>query len=167
MKYVATVEGRKYEVELTDDGVLVDGVPHDVDLQAIDGGFHYSLLVGSRSQEVFVEQCQDVCMVALRGRRYRVEIEDEWERRAGAAAMSTGHRPGAAEGRAEVPSPMPGMVVAVLVKEGQAVVTGEGLVIVEAMKMENEIRAPVNGVVQSVEVVPGQSVASVGGLGAL
>ncbi|HSJ59006.1 MAG TPA: acetyl-CoA carboxylase biotin carboxyl carrier protein subunit [Anaerolineae bacterium] len=155
MKYVATVEGREYEIELTDAGVLVDGVLHDVDLQAIDGGFHYSLLVGPCSHELFVERCEDVCLVGLRGRRYHVKVEDERERRSGVRSPAVRD----AAGRAEVVSPMPGMVVAVLVEEGQQVITGQGLVIVEAMKMENEIRTPVNGVVESVAVAAGQGVA--------
>jgi biotin carboxyl carrier protein len=51
---------------------------------------------------------------------------------------------------------MPGLVVAVLVEEGQAVQSGEGVVILESMKMENEIRAPRTGIVTEVAVVPGQ-----------
>jgi biotin carboxyl carrier protein len=53
---------------------------------------------------------------------------------------------------------MPGIVVDVLVEEGQAVQTGDRLAILEAMKMENEIQAPCTGVVESVHVVPGQTV---------
>jgi biotin carboxyl carrier protein len=153
MKYVATVDGEEYRVGLGEDGVTLDGAPVEVDLQSIDGGFHYSLLVGAASHEVFVERCEDVCFVTLGGQRYRVQIEDERARR-------LGERPAAIEeaGEAEVISPMPGMVVAVLVEAGQEVRTGEGLLILEAMKMENEIRAPRTGVVETVHVTPGQRV---------
>jgi biotin carboxyl carrier protein len=153
VNYIATVDGQEYRVGLGDGGVTLHGAPVEVDLQSIDGGFHYSLLVGAASHEVFVERCQDVCFVTLGGQRYRVRVEDEHARR-------VGERQAAVEeaGEAEVSSPMPGMVVAVLVVAGQEVRTGEGLLILEAMKMENEIRAPRTGVVEAVLVTPGQRV---------
>ncbi|MGD9047579.1 MAG: hypothetical protein PVF77_05965, partial [Anaerolineae bacterium] len=66
--YVATVEDQEYRIALEESGaVTVDGVSQDVDLQTIDGGFHYSLLAGAISLEVFVERCQDVCWVTIEG----------------------------------------------------------------------------------------------------
>jgi biotin carboxyl carrier protein len=154
MKYVARVDGQEYRIGLDAEGVVtLDGEPVEVDLQSIDGGFHYSLLVGARSHEVFVERCEDVCFVTIGGLRYQIEVDDERVRPAGR------QRPAREEtGEAEVASPMPGVVVAVLVKEGQTVQTGEGLLILEAMKMENEIRAPRAGTVVSVAVSAGQRV---------
>jgi pyruvate carboxylase subunit B len=153
MNYVAMVDGQEYRVALGEDGVTLDGAPVEVDLQSIDGGFHYSLLMGAASHEVFVERCEDVCTVTLGGQRYRVRVEDERARRTGA------RRPmGEETGETEVVSPMPGVVVAVLVEAGQEVRTGEGLLILEAMKMENEIRAPRTGVIEAVQVTPGQRV---------
>jgi pyruvate carboxylase subunit B len=153
-EYLATVEGQEYRVQVEAEGaVTVDGAPYEVDLQSIDGGFHYSLLAGATSLEVFVEHCEDVCFVSIEGNRYQVRVEDERQRRVGRrreAALEAGD--------AEVTSPMPGMVVAVLVEEGQPVRTGEGLLILEAMKMENEIRAPRNGLVERLKVTPGQRV---------
>jgi biotin carboxyl carrier protein len=80
-------------------------------------------------------------------------VEDERLRRAGARRQLV-----AEEGEAEVTSPMPGLVVAVLAEVGQAVQAGQGLLILEAMKMENEIRSPRTGVVEWVGVTPGQRV---------
>jgi biotin carboxyl carrier protein len=155
MKFLTTVDGQEYHVDLEGPGqITVDGTPIDADLQSIDGGFHYSLLVGAASYEVFVEHCDDVCLVSVEGHRYRVQVEDEHLRPRGAGQRPAGQEVGAAE----VTSPMSGTVVAVLVQEGQAVRTGEGLLILEAMKMENEIRAPLNGIVAEVQVVPGQRV---------
>jgi pyruvate carboxylase subunit B len=152
--YIAAVEEQEFRIGLEESGaVTVDGVPLDVDLQAIDGGFHYSLLAGATSLEVFVERCEDICFVSIEGHRYQVKVEDERQRRVGRTQAA-----GLEAGEAEVTSPMPGMVVAVLVEEGQLVRTGEGLLILEAMKMENEIRAPRNGVIELVSVVPGQRV---------
>ena len=153
-EYLATVEGQEYRVQVEAEGaVTVDGAPYEVDLQSIDGGFHYSLLAGAISLEVFVERCEDVCFVSIEGQRYQVKVEDERQQRAGSRREAA-----LAVGDAEVTSPMPGMVVAVLVEEGQQVRTGEGLLILEAMKMENEIRAPRNGLVQHLKVTPGQRV---------
>jgi biotin carboxyl carrier protein len=154
VNYVAAVDGQAYEVTVDPEGeVELDGVPVEVDLQSIDGGFHYSLLLGAVSHEVFVEHCEDFCIVTLDGQRYRVEPADE-------RARQTSARGAVAEevGEAEVLSPMPGVVVAVLVEAGQEIRAGEGLLILEAMKMENEIRAPRTGVVESVRVMAGQQV---------
>ena len=155
MKYIAAVEGREYDIGLVEAGVVsVGDARHNVDLQSIDGGFHYSLLLGAISYEVFVEQCDDVCFVTIEGHRYRVEVEDERHRRSGAPVGPATEEPG----EWVVTSPMPGVVVAVLVQEGDSVMPGQGLAILEAMKMENEIRAPRSGIVEMVGVSAGQKV---------
>jgi pyruvate carboxylase subunit B len=155
VNYIATIEGQEFDIGLVEPGVVtIDGAPHTVDLQSIDGGFHYSLLAGAVSYEVFVERCEDVCFVTIEGHRYQVHVEDERVRRLGDRAHAVLEEPA----QEEILSPMPGLVVAVLVEEGQVVQTGEGMLILEAMKMENEIRAPRNGVVERVNVFPGQRV---------
>jgi biotin carboxyl carrier protein len=62
------------------------------------------------------------------------------------------------QGRQLVSVPMPGKVVALLVSEGDAIEKGQGLVIVEAMKMENEVRSPITGSVKEIKVKPGDTV---------
>ena len=167
MRYVASTRGHEYRIELEPGDVaqvegshrvVVDGVAHDIDLESVDGGFHYSLLVGPESYEVFVEHCGDACFVNVEGRRYRVRVQAQRER-PGHPVPAADAPPAEPAAEVDVLSPMPGVVVAVLVKAGQEVRTGEGLVIVEAMKMENEIRAPRTGVVEVVHVAPGQRVA--------
>ncbi|MCL7452130.1 MAG: biotin/lipoyl-binding protein [Anaerolineae bacterium] len=154
MRYVACVDGTEYRIRLAEDGgVTLDGVPIKVDLESIDGGFHYSLIVGAESHEVFVERCERVCTVTIGGQRYQVEVQDERVRAVGEPRTTL-----QAAGEEVVSSPMPGLVVAVLVEEGQRVQSGEGLLILEAMKMENEIRALSTGVVRAVEVIAGQRV---------
>jgi biotin carboxyl carrier protein len=154
VNYVAKVDGQTYEITVDPEGaVKLDGVPVEADLQSIDGGFHYSLLLGVASHEVFVEHCDDFCIVTLDGQRYRVEPADERARR-----MSARQAEVEEAGAGEVSSPMPGVVVAVLVEAGQEIRAGEGLLILEAMKMENEIRARRSGTVEAVEVTAGQRV---------
>ncbi|HZV60180.1 MAG TPA: biotin/lipoyl-containing protein, partial [Candidatus Eremiobacteraceae bacterium] len=64
------------------------------------------------------------------------------------------------DGRQQITAPMPGKIVRVLVKEGEQVEVGQGLLVVEAMKMQNEIRSPKNGKVERVHVKEGQTVNS-------
>jgi len=155
MKYVATVEGQEYTVEIEHPHeVLVNGTPYAVDLESIDGTSFFSLLIGTRSYEVFVDRQKDVYYILIEGDRYEVLVEDERLRQLRALGGAK-HEP---VGEATVTAPMPGLVVAVLVEEGQPVKMGDGVVILEAMKMENEIRAPRDGVVKSVRVSPGQTV---------
>jgi biotin carboxyl carrier protein len=155
VKYLATLDDQQYRVVLDPSGLVsVNDTSYAVDLQSVDGGFHYSLLVGATSHEVFVERCEDVCFVVLEGHRYQVRVESERLRRAGGQALALLQE----EGDTQVTSPMPGVVVAVLVEEGQTVKTGESLAILEAMKMENEIRASRNGLIARVCVAAGQRV---------
>lgn len=82
-----------------------------------------------------------------------IKLED-----ARAAAIAAEARRPAQKGPAELRAPMPGKVVKVLCKPGDTVQAGQGVVIIEAMKMENELRAPRDGVVQELRAAEGQSV---------
>jgi biotin carboxyl carrier protein len=155
VKTTAVVDGREFCIDLTQPGVvLVDGQPYPVDLESIDGGGHFSLLVSAESHEVFTECNDGQYSVLVGGHRYVVRLEDSG---AGRPHQAAGALPDEAEA-ADVTSAMPGLVVAVLVREGQAVCKGDPLVLLEAMKMENEIRAPVGGVVERVLAIAGQQV---------
>jgi len=155
MKYIATVGDQRYTIEIGKDGqVLVDGRPHQVDFRSIGETSLYSLLMDHHSYEVFVEEEKGTYRVLLRGRLYEVQVQDE---RAIRLAQATG---GFAPptGEVAIKAPMPGLVVAVPVVEGQEVKAGETVVILESMKMENELKAPRDGTVQRVRVEAGQSV---------
>jgi biotin carboxyl carrier protein len=154
VKYIASVDERDFTIDVDHPGeVVVDGEDLAVDLKPIDGQL-YSLLLGARSVEVYVERLEGVYYVLLDGDRYAVEVED--------ARLKTLKAMGRAEhethGTATVLSPMPGLVVRVLVALGEAVAEGQGLVILEAMKMENEIRSPRGGQVKALHVAPGRTV---------
>jgi biotin carboxyl carrier protein len=113
----------------------------------------YSVLLGNKSFEARVEPVEDGLAVHIRGRRFVVEVNDPRKlRRAGSGV----HR----EGRQKVVSPMPGKVVRVLVSEGDAVTAGQGLLVVEAMKMQNEMKAPKPGRVAALPVREGATVAA-------
>ena len=121
----------------------------EVDARLPDGG-PYSLLVGGRVYLVDVTADGDELILGMGPRMARVRIEDG-RRRAGAPVT-------AGAGRQRVVAPMPGRVVAVFVTAGSRVEVGAALLVLEAMKMENEFRAAVAGVVTEVYVRPGQAV---------
>jgi biotin carboxyl carrier protein len=93
-------------------------------------------------------------VVLLRGPLYSIKVEDEREKRlreaTGGNIILTGDTP--------VKAPMPGLVISVLVEEGQQVVKGDTLLILESMKMQNELRAPRDGVISRMKVGAGASV---------
>ena len=159
MKYFVTVDDQTYEIVIDGAGwVTVDGVRVAADMQRIGRIDLYSLLVDNASYEVAVEPSGDqrnVSNVLVAGTRYAVRVQDERTRRLALADRSLKPPPG----ELLIKAPIPGLVVKVMVAPGQAVSEGETLVILEAMKMENELRAPRAGVVHEQRAVPGAQVA--------
>src|SRR5262249_22749656 len=112
-----------------------------------------SVLLSGHSHEVCVTPNADGKLIAQAGRfEWEAEVIDprSWSGRRHAGAE--------AEGPQQIVAPMPGKVVRVLVKTGDAVEAGQGLLVVEAMKMQNEIRSPKGGAIERVLVQEGQAV---------
>jgi biotin carboxyl carrier protein len=155
-RFTVLVDGCPVTVDLEEDAggrlrVRVDGAPVEVDGRVPQAG-PASLLVDGGSHLVdFVEE-RDGLRVWVDGEAFEVRVEDLARR-----SPAPGGRAGPAAGQ-RLRAPMPGKVVAVLVEAGQAVEPGAGLVVLEAMKMENEFRATVAGTVTEVHVTPGQTV---------
>jgi len=155
MRYHVAVGDRTYLVELGPEGTTVDGIAVRAQLAHVNGTDVHSLVLdGASYRLVAARSGSDTWDLHLRGQRLAVEVVDE---RAHAIREMTGAGSGPA-GPHPVRAPMPGLVVKVEVAEGDAVEAGQGLVIVEAMKMENELKAEVAGVVARVHVEPGQAV---------
>jgi biotin carboxyl carrier protein len=157
MTFVATLGERGYTVEIEEIGksiyrVSVDGNEFLVDGKKT-GRTNYSLIVDSRSFEIEVDDRGDEYRVLVDGRNYRVTLMDERRTRTSGGAEGAG-----VQGRQAVSVPMPGKVIAVLVTEGDQVEKGQGLVIVEAMKMENEVRSPIAGEVKQIKVKQGDTI---------
>jgi biotin carboxyl carrier protein len=112
-------------------------------------GTQWALNAGGRAVVGDVALEGDAAFLLWQGRPHRGEVVDP---RARALQGADAH------GRGQVTTQMPGAVVRVLVREGQIVIKGDVLVVVEAMKMENEFRAPLDGVVERVAVSAGQPV---------
>jgi biotin carboxyl carrier protein len=155
MKYITTVEGKQYTVEVIDEKhVTVDGKLYEVDFESVSGQPVYSLILDGKSHESYIARGDENWQVLLRGRLYPVTVEDEREKRLRAAAGG-----GVAEsGEFILKAPMPGLVVAVPVSEGQEVRKGQVILILESMKMQNELKAPRDGTIHKIKVKAGESV---------
>lgn len=155
MKYQTIVNGETFEIEINQDGrVLVNGQERAIDFRELRVGELYSLLVDNLSFEGVVDERDDIFHVLLAGDLYEVEVTDERSRRLQSAFMAFGD----SGGEAVVRAPMPGLIARVPISEGQEVAQGDTVVILESMKMENELKAPRAGVVHHIHVAPGDSV---------
>jgi len=150
--YQLNLGGRDHQVVVERDenglSVLIDGERLHADLERVDGPL-YSLLLDGQSYEVVAQERTDGVDVVLGDRTYEVEYVRPG--RAGRAAAR-------ADGELQLKAPMTGTVVATPVAAGATVAKGEVVVVVESMKMNNEIRAPRDGVVREVRVKPGDRV---------
>jgi biotin carboxyl carrier protein len=154
VKYYSRVGQNEYEIEIIDGKILVDGEAVELDLRQSGAPELYSLLYNGRSFELLIEPERFKYGVTLRGERFEVQVEDERTRR-----LNMGRKMvSLPEGELAITAPIPGLVIKVLVEVGQTVKEEQPLVLLEAMKMENEIRAVREGVVKKIEIVAGQRV---------
>lgn len=156
MRYGVLVNGSAYDVTVSAAGVEHAGVVSPANVQPIDGTPVVVVSIGSRRYRVVPRRSGQPGQYAfeLGGFSFSVEAVDERTRAIRQLATPAARDRGAPSVRA----PMPGLVVRVLVKAGDAVESGQGLVVIEAMKMENELRAPTAGVVASIAVTAGSPV---------
>ena len=157
MKLKVTVNGTSREIEILAPAPAcrfrIDGGAERIaDVVLPEPGL-YSILLDGRSYDVQVERTPQRLIVAVRGHRFEIEVHDprRWSRQ-------SGRRSG--EDVETVTAPMPGKVVRVLVGAGDAVEPGQGILVVEAMKMQNEMKATRAGRVISVTVNEGATVAA-------
>ncbi len=154
MKYVTIINDTRFEIDIEKDGTLkVNGEPREVDFLSL-GPSLYSILMNHRSYEALIEEREGKYDVLMQGRLYTGEVLDE---RAQLLATRRGSL-GAESGEISIKAPMPGLIAAIPVTEGEAVVKGQTIVILESMKMQNELKAPREGTVQRISVQPGQTV---------
>ena len=155
MKYITTIGEQEYTIEIINHKLIkVDGVPYEVDFSSISGQPVYSLLIDGKSYEGYMYPDDDDWEVLLQGSMYAVNVEDERERR---LRQALGDGP-SQHGEFHLKAPMPGLVVTVPVSEGQQVAKGDVLIILESMKMQNELKSPRDGVISRTRVKEGDSV---------
>ena len=159
MKYFVKVNGHDHEVVLTERlGELlveVDGEPMDLVYEEVDSLGQVLAITGEDSSfGVSIEGDSHRAGITIAGHFYDIEIEDERERAALAAARAAG------AGGGSVKSVMPGVVISLLASEGDEVEEGQPLLVLEAMKMQNEIAAPAAGTVRLIHVKEGEAVSA-------
>jgi biotin carboxyl carrier protein len=155
MRYISEVDGLEFPIEILDEHhVMFGGDVLEVDLAAVSGEPLYSLIVNGESFEGYVYPDEDGWQVLLLGQFYQVRVEDEREKHLRTAFQSTVRK----DAEFVLRAPMPGLVVSVPVTEGQGVEKGQTLVILESMKMQNELRAPYAGTVMRPRVKAGEIV---------
>lgn len=173
MPYLATVNKQTYRIETDEElhSITLDGTAHALDWRQLASlatdakggiaiGGQYSLLINGVSYEIFArrivkpdEKESQTYEVLLGNRRFEIKVEDE------RATLLAGLAKGAtASGTATIYAPMPGLVVGVPIEVGHAVNAGQPVLILEAMKMENDLTAPITGTIKEVRVSKGQTV---------
>jgi biotin carboxyl carrier protein len=157
IRYYVTVKGNEHVVDLTETpeggyAVLFDEEAVDADLVSLHGQGLYSLLMDGHSREMVLEREGDRTFVSLDGERIDVRVQDEVSR---ALSAIGGVR---TAGPSEIAAPMPGIVVDVLVASGDSVVAGQAVVVLEAMKMQNELVAEADGIVDRILAEKGETV---------
>jgi biotin carboxyl carrier protein len=155
MRYHVTIRNRVYVIDVEGGSVAIDGERLDAHSAAIPGTPLLHLLLGKDSWTVACQRLEGRrWALGAAGERFDVEVQDDRAKQI-EALTGQGRKPA---GGGVVKAPMPGLVVRVEVREGASVEAGEGLVVVEAMKMENELRATHKGVVERVHVKAGDRV---------
>jgi biotin carboxyl carrier protein len=157
MRYVATLAGAEHEVEveeLAPESFAIRFGEHrfEADLRQV-GPNSFSVIVENRSFDFDVVREGEELIVASRAGASRLTVIDAARR-----AMRATARRAEATGRVEMKAAMPGRVVSVLVQPGDEVERDQGVLTIEAMKMENELKSPKTGKIVEVKVVPGQTV---------
>lgn len=155
MKYYTKVNEKEFTIDIgQDDTILVNDAPYTIDFKILPISGLASLLINNQSLEAVVEEREDHWEVLTEGELYNVNVQDE---RAFRLAQARGTDLGDS-GETAVKSPMPGVIIKVLVEEGDVIEQGQQVIILESMKMENELKAQRGGVVTAVKIEAGASV---------
>ncbi len=157
MKYIVELHGARKTVAIEPSGVAYEAeAAVHAELSDVENSPVRVVKLGTRVYRVVAERKQGRGRYALWVDGYRFDIEALDERTRAIRDLSAANA--APSGPAPVLAPMPGLIVRVNVSAGDVVEAGQGVIVMEAMKMENELRATSSGTVKSVEVVPGTAV---------
>ncbi len=155
MKYITTIGDQKFVIDINREGeITLNGEVINADLrQTLDPTF-YSIIMGNRSHDVRINPGEGSYTVQISGEAYEVVVQDERTARLAGVKSTLG----GAAGEVVLKAPMPGVIVDVLVTEGQEVKRGEVVIVLESMKMQNEFKTPRDGKVHAVRVSKGDRV---------
>ena len=156
MKYITTIEDQEYIVELVEEGVVkVNGKEYHVDFDEVSGQKIFSLIIDGKSFEAHVSEGeQNLWNILLRGSLYEADVIDEREKRLTEAAGVV------VKGSSVfmLRSPMPGLVTKLPISLEDKVETGDVLIILESMKMQNELKSPQAGIISEIRISEGENV---------
>ncbi len=158
-KYRVNIGDRQYRVEINGKNVkgVIDGNPVSLDAVWVGGSDHdLSLFLDDRNYDLRIDETGDQLTIIHAGLRVDCRIVDEHLADLKTLAGVT-EKP---QGKTIVKSPMPGLIVRVLVSAGDNVTKGDRLFVIEAMKMENEVKAPCSGTVTHLTVTTGEAITS-------
>ncbi len=172
MPYISTVNDHVYRIDTGENSpqreITIDGSSYKIDWRNIASlvaeakgqGGHYSLLIAGKSYEIFAQRIiqpdgenGQVYEILFGEQRFEVRVEDEREK-ALAGAVKSAH----VSGEAKVRAPMPGLVIGIPLEVGASVTHGQTVIVLEAMKMENDLAAPRAGTIKEIKVSQGQTV---------
>ena len=158
MKLIAEIDDEKHEIALTQNGdnisAEIDGRAYDIESSEVEPNV-YLIKHENRVYQIFVSPNQNAnepFAVNVGANDFEIKITDPKRLRSSAGAGAN------AEGTAEIKTAMPGKLVRVLVEAGAAVEKGDGILVVEAMKMQNEMKAPKDGTVKEIRFAEGATV---------
>ena len=175
MPYSSSINDQVYRIDTGEQSqqreIIIDGTTFKIDWRFIaplagdakgqvNAGGRYSLLLRGKSYEIFARRLpkpgadgSQAYEIQFSGQRFEVTVEDEREK-ALAGSVKSAHD----AGEARIRAPMPGLVIGVPVEVGASVARGQTVVVLEAMKMENDLAAPKAGTIKEIKVSRGQTV---------
>lgn len=154
--FKAHVENQVFDIELSGDSFIVNGQPVAWDINRIQEGYFHILLENRsyRAEIVEKDSARKAFLIKINGRKYPLVLKDKFDLLLEKMGMNTN----AGAKVNNVRAPMPGLIIDLKVKNGDSVKAGDPLLILEAMKMENIIKAPGDVTVRSVKVSMGEGV---------
>ena len=159
MIYYARLMDFEKKVEIHKNGhtytVIIDGQTFTADALLIDGPSSISIIIDNKCREAVITKVGKTSLVSIGGEEFEIELQDELEHRSNTSAAHDVDLD-----VEEIRAPMPGVIVSVEVEDGQEIQAGTPVVIVEAMKMQNELSTATGGKVRQVLVNPGDVVDS-------
>jgi biotin carboxyl carrier protein len=154
--FIARIENHHFEIENSENGFIVNGKPVTWDLASIRDGYFHVLMNGRsyRAEVVEADASGKRVTIKVNGRKYAVALMDRFD----ALLEKMGMNANSVAKVNHVRAPMPGLIIDLKVKEGDRVAAGDPLLILEAMKMENIIKAPGDATVKTIKVRMGEGV---------
>ena len=154
--YKATINNKVFDIDQHDGSITVNGSAFEWDINKVSDGYFHILYQnkGYRAEIVKADIAAKTIIVKINGRNYSVELKDKFD----LLLEKMGLNQTATHKVNSIKAPMPGLIIDLKIKAGDSVNTGDPLLILEAMKMENIIKSPGEGIIKNVKVKKGDSV---------